>query len=702
MNKILRYSFIALMAMMGINLYADDVTIDFTAKEYTNAQEITIVEQDGITLTFDKGTNSNTPKYYTTGTAVRCYSGNSMKMSASFNIAKVVFTFASGEGSNEITVDAGTFETDTWTGDAKEITFTIGGTSGHRRIQKLVISKGASNSTKTATAINLSEGYVTKATPGKDETLALPTATVKAGDATVEGATVTWTSSDEKLAKINGSNIELVNPTDGGTVTIKAEYAGNDIYEASSANYKLNVYKGYLSLTEMVKDVTNGNEKWKDGVMVSYWNLTSEDPIVYGEALVTYVNGPYTYINDGVTNMLLYGSNLGLNAGDKITSKDADAIYGTLKVYNGLPELAVSKSGDIGTSVVSSGNTVEPTVITVDKLDENVNAYVKIENAVLVDGPTNKNYTFKVGDTSFTVRQNWTNVSVDALEKDATYTLVGTVAKYNDAYQLYLISFEAAAAPQESGLTWDFTKWSDATITNLKAEAAKVTVEEDTSKANTTKCTDNGALWSDHEKAAQCTTYADSKDKCFWCIAEPNADGELSANGVVIEELKGLKFQSGGYSTNRSLAIAVNYSSTSLGTYAGPAYLWLGGKEKLCFTIPAVAAGSTITMVAESHKPAEGRGVQLKQGDTQIGEDFAPTIQATNSWKIETEGDVDVWNTNGCHIYKITVEAGVPTAISTAKTAIQQNGITYNLAGQAVNPSYKGIVIRNGKKFVNK
>ena len=40
------------------------------------------------------------------------------------------------------------------------------------------------------------------------------------------------------------------------------------------------------------------------------------------------------------------------------------------------------------------------------------------------------------------------------------------------------------------------------------------------------------------------------------------------------------------------------------------------------------------------------------------------------------------------------------TAIKTVKTMNSDDSI-YNLAGQRVSPSYKGIVIRNGRKVVN-
>ena len=45
----------------------------------------------------------------------------------------------------------------------------------------------------------------------------------------------------------------------------------------------------------------------------------------------------------------------------------------------------------------------------------------------------------------------------------------------------------------------------------------------------------------------------------------------------------------------------------------------------------------------------------------------------------------------------------VPTAIMTIKTEpTYKEGVMYNLAGQVVDKNYKGIVIMNGKKFVNK
>ena len=254
--------------------------------------------------------------------------------------------------------------------------------------------------------------------------------------------------------------------------------------------------------------------------------------------------------------------------------------------------------------------------------------------------------------------------------------------------------------------TWDFTKWSEETVANLKADAAA------------SKLTG----WSDVEKKADAEADGDptetSKDNCFWATVTPDENGELAANGVTIAELKGLSFNP-TYATARSLAIAVNYP-VALSTYAGPAYLWLGGggKNVDCFVIKNVKAGTTIKMGVESHKTSEGRGVQLfiegaegARGDKLLGTDgnevAVPSVYADQEWAVAgTEGDivnVIVYNTKGCHIYYIDAEISetVVDAIKTLKVEME-NGSVYNLNGQKVNKAQKGLYIINGKKVVIK
>ena len=61
--------------------------------------------------------------------------------------------------------------------------------------------------------------------------------------------------------------------------------------------------------------------------------------------------------------------------------------------------------------------------------------------------------------------------------------------------------------------------------------------------------------------------------------------------------------------------------------------------------------------------------------------------------------DLTIATENGVEIYK----GGGETAIQGAKVVtVAGNGAIYNLAGQKVNASYKGIVIKDGKKYIQK
>ena len=123
-------------------------TIDFSAQGYSNAQAISNFSGSLVSITFDKGTNSNGPKYYTTGTAIRLYGSNSMTISATGGktVKGVTLTFSSGEGTNEITTNTGSYSdgnsstNGSWTGSSSSVTFTIGGTSGHRRVKSIAVT----------------------------------------------------------------------------------------------------------------------------------------------------------------------------------------------------------------------------------------------------------------------------------------------------------------------------------------------------------------------------------------------------------------------------------------------------------------------------------------------------------------------------------------------------------------------------------
>lgn len=257
----------------------------------------------------------------------------------------------------------------------------------------------------------------------------------------------------------------------------------------------------------------------------------------------------------------------------------------------------------------------------------------------------------------------------------------------------------AEAAHAQGYRRWDFTNWSPQTVENLKADAAQPRPAKG---------------WSDIEKNADDKAGAvapdATKDNCFWLaddggqwLTAPEG-GSLKANGVVIAETEGLNFNP-DYTKNRSLAIAVNYPSTTLGDYAGPQYLWLGGGSKnlACFTIPNVLVGQKIKMTVESHKPADARGIELYVGsvtaENKIGESFKPTTIETYTWENWTlpEGveptdavDIIVYNTSGCHIYNL--EVGEDTGTQRNVAFLYNGDLSADLAYSQFTSNYSNKV----------
>ena len=427
-----------MMMFVGLTVWATDITItpaDFEPAENSDYS----VTKDGITVTVVGST--------VTKEQMRIFKNKTITISSTVgNITKIVFTCTAnddakyGPGSfNE--QDGYTYEdkVGTWTGSAEEVVFTA--EKNQVRATEIVVTVGGDVDARTATSIEFAEGYAERATCGKDEKISLPTATVKAGDAAVSGANVAWSLSSDTLAQLDGNDIKILNGVQG-TVTVKADYAGDASYKPSSKSYTLTIYKGYLVLSSLIEDVTSSNPKWDNGgEYASYWFVNENFASVPNT--VTFASGKYIYLTDGTNNLLFYGENSkNLKQGDVISGDLGEgqlgAVWGKLYRYNKLPEFSFT---ELNVKVESEGADVTPTTITVDQLSANINAYVKIVNAEFVSADDKKNISFKVGDATLAA-YNQFGVDIEALEAGAKYTVVGMGSVYRDNAQLYLISFE--------------------------------------------------------------------------------------------------------------------------------------------------------------------------------------------------------------------------------------------------------------------
>ena len=137
----------------------------------------------------------------------------------------------------------------------------------------------------------------------------------------------------------------------------------------------------------------------------------------------------------------------------------------------------------------------------------------------------------------------------------------------------------------------------------------------------------------------------------------------------------------------------------------------------------AIADGSfnleedaTYKVIVTAKFPTDGT-LQINMGTWSANDQASFPVTATGDfqeveclfegWSVTAEGAHLLFQSGnflGTTILKSVkvIQVGGETAIKSVKKADKADGATYNLAGQKVNASYKGVVIKNGKKFIQK
>ncbi len=457
--KLLRFSLLSVLVMLfgglafaqdaGGSLITDELTLTtfgVSGTNYTSASDVTATSSavyaaqmaggnsaiqlrsnssnSGIVTTASGGTVKSIKVEWNSATADArtldvygkgdAYSAPTELYSSETQGTKIA-SFVKSDGTKEITID----------GSYAFIGFRSN--SGAMYIDKITIVWDSNAPADNRIATTMTIDATPAATAGVGDMIIVPSVTVKDGDGNPIPSVsndIVFTNETPAIAEVNAGNITFIAP---GEAKFSWSFAGNDEYKACSASCKVTVSAPpYTTIADMLKDITTN----KTNITYNFENL-----------LVKYVNGSNTYVSDGQNNMLLYGKDLGLNAGDIVSG----SIKGQLYLYNALPEIAVN-AADVNVTVASSDNEVIPSIIEISALENNINNYVVIENAEYVSVDS-KNLTFKVGETEFIARNNW-EIDITALEAGKVYTLTGIGSVYNTTYQLYLISFEEKTAQE--------------------------------------------------------------------------------------------------------------------------------------------------------------------------------------------------------------------------------------------------------------
>lgn len=211
---------------------------DLNAQGFNNGDIVTTINGTNSTITFAKGTSSTSPAYYETGSAVRFYGGNTLTIASENNITKIEFIYSTEPTPSNLSVTPGTYDFDshTWTGNSKEIVLSNTAKSGNFRFLKITVTLEGNTKEPTTVSFGENDGQTIEVTEGQETEFGSPTATLTP----TEAGSITYSSDNENVAKVDATTGAITFGTEFGTAKITASFAGNDTYGSSSASYIIN------------------------------------------------------------------------------------------------------------------------------------------------------------------------------------------------------------------------------------------------------------------------------------------------------------------------------------------------------------------------------------------------------------------------------------------------------------------------------
>lgn len=416
----LRKVMLSLLALTAMSAFATDVEVTWTANEkgYSSGQAldgVTAVIDSKTSITFKQNSGANGPKYYSSGEAVRLYPANTMTVSGE-NISKIVLTFGSGDNSNTLTASPGSYSNGTWSGTSNSVTFTVGGSSGHRRIAAVTVTYTTGTGGDPTVEVKnpvLPDEFTfwpnTNETPKAVITLEPP----------VEGLVVCYTTDGSD--PVPGVSEEFTASTDivfHATTTLKAmSYAGNNRSDVVSATYTLGKT---VKSVKAFKQIGEGNE--------ARLYLSSGM-----EARVIYNNDGEVYLRDNSGAICFKLSRSSYNPTPSSNQHVAGWIIGEYHEENGMPTFIATENTTTDYILFANPVTeaeIQPLDIGPEELGAYYGDWVRLDNMNAI----NDGSTLKVEQDDFTYNiSNPFNLSDDLyiIPADGSLVAVSGIAMPN-------------------------------------------------------------------------------------------------------------------------------------------------------------------------------------------------------------------------------------------------------------------------------
>lgn len=404
---------LTLLCLVGfVAANATEVSVTFSEKGYGNGEEVkSVVLDDNVTLVFDKGTNSNTCKYYKTGTAMRVYGGGTMTVQgvSGVTISKVtIATQSSNSVASGSKVSAGTLtytKTEATIEDinAESTVFTQGGSSGHVRMISVKVEYSVGAATQANTPVITPNGGEITA----DTEIAIECAT--------EGASIYYTIDGTEPSTSSTRYTAPFKLPAAATVKAIAVAEGLENSDVAEANFTF----PFANIAEFI----------------SAANATAST--IVGPVTVVAQSGSYLFLQDETAKIVAFGSlSNTYNNGDQLSN-----IKGTYSPYNGLPEM-IPTADSFGTA--TAGTAVAPEEITIEEVSiDNLLAYVKLTGVTIPEG-TSKSFTISDETGSMTM-YNSANITVPAGEN---MTVIGFISCFNSTVQILPVEITSASGQE--------------------------------------------------------------------------------------------------------------------------------------------------------------------------------------------------------------------------------------------------------------
>lgn len=286
---------------------------------------------------------------------------------------------------------------------------------------------------------------------------------------------VTYTSSNEAVAKVDAEKGTVTLQGAVGTTTIKAAADKDENYMADEATYTLSVWPTSIAGIKLLINSTTATDFKAE--------LTN--------ATVTYVNGNNVYLQDDNAAILMYLSNgHGLTAGKSYTGR----VTGRGNLYSGLRE--ITKIDLSGTT--STDNTKEPKIVTLAQLNADFDAYesmyvkvVGVTTGTLATSGSYKTATLTQGTNELQLRAP----STISLIANNEYDFVGFPGSYSTTKQLNVweesqITNQGKQDPNLAFAQTSYTVEVNKTVTvaakNVSGTAIVYSVDDSNCSINTT------------------------------------------------------------------------------------------------------------------------------------------------------------------------------------------------------------------------